>query len=72
MPEARRPLTKLVFSLFKRSLAAVCASVLLVVGVAPAASAAKRPHAPKVVQVIDWDAPKPAPGGATNRAIDWD
>jgi hypothetical protein len=62
----------LVFTLLKRSLAAVCAAVVISVGVAPAASAAPRPHHPKIVKAIDWDAPSPAPGGATNRAIDWD
>ncbi|WP_332643834.1 hypothetical protein [Aeromicrobium sp.] len=59
--------------MLKRSLAAVCASILLVVGVAPAASAANRPQAPKVVKAIDWDAPRPtAPGGPIANAIDWD
>lgn len=61
----------MVFTLIKRSLAAVGASILLAVGVAPAASAAK-PAKPKVVKVIDWEAPKPAPGGATYKLIDWE
>ncbi len=69
----QQPLTKMVFTLFKRSAAAVFVSALVVVGVAPAASAVPRTHDHKVVTVIDWDAPKPtATSGPTTNAIDWD
>ncbi|WP_344766723.1 hypothetical protein [Aeromicrobium panaciterrae] len=58
--------------MFKRSLAAACISALVVVGVAPAASAAPRSHH-RIASVIDWDAPSPtAPSGPTTSAIDWD
>jgi len=62
-----------VFTLFKRSFAAACVSIAVLVGVAPAASATPRPHHHKMVKAIDWDAPSPsAPSVGVNRAIDWD
>ena len=62
--------------MFKRLAAAASVSVIAVVGLAPAASAASHGswHQPKpsITKIIDWDAPKPAPGGPTTQAIDWD
>ena len=62
--------------MIKRLAAAASVSVLAIVGLAPAASAAasEARHQPKpsIVKIIDWDAPKPAPGGPTTQAIDWD
>ena len=68
----------------KRLVVGVFVSAVAVVGVAPAASAA--PHRdghsavakvkvkkPKIAKIIDWDAPKPAPGrGYSIQRIDWD
>lgn len=64
---------KLVFTLFKRSVVAVFASALIVVGVAPAASAVPRTHHHKIVTAIDGGAPTPtAPSSPIAFAIDWD
>lgn len=62
--------------MLKRLVAAASVTIIAGVGIAPAASAASsegrhHQYKPKVVKIIDWDAPTPAPGFSTQR-IDWD
>nr|MCW2727030.1 hypothetical protein [Aeromicrobium sp.] len=68
----------------KRLVVGVFVSALTVFGLAPAASAApssdpstvtiQKAKKPKAIDwdIIDWDAAKPAPGGVSTFAIDWD